>query len=150
MKQKLVRLPVTHAEAVCAVLAEREAGGVDDLRDALGIENAEASRMMKRLEESGQQITDGPLITSEQVVVVLSRSEAWQLWRAADNSIGNPVDDSERLALLGSRAEVEAGLRALEKLNAARQEAARNSPGPAGGAYARYLKTSSAEAADVP
>lgn len=50
-------LTAKQREAVCTVLDERIAGGVDDLRDALGLPNkAAASEMIRMLERAANKL----------------------------------------------------------------------------------------------
>jgi hypothetical protein len=54
-----VRLTNLEKKAVLAVLLERIAGGTEDLKDALGLTEEEADRMMDLLDSAAEKLTEG-------------------------------------------------------------------------------------------
>ena len=51
-----MRLTKREIDAILDVLNEREAGGIEDLRDALGITDKEAELMMKTLNSAATKL----------------------------------------------------------------------------------------------
>lgn len=128
MKKRLIILPEAEATALLDSAFEHIAGGAENYGDALGIRGKTADRAFDNLERATTTLAhrSEKIDDARTVIVVMSVAEAENLWYAADNSIGSPVDARERLDLLGSQSAVNAGSRGLEKLSKAMRAAKRN------------------------